>query len=178
MLDASDSYGSSWASLSGADFVHQLINNALAEQHKQHKQQPQHVEQPGAPHTRQKQQQQQQQPLAGAHGCSLYTHPQLEQALDNKSLIVDLAPRVRTLAGWLVAGRNNHACFAGCRSFTSTGYGVVFMPACCLWCCLWLLCVPANTRNTQVLYQDEPLVQLLVSCQAHNYLEFKLVEGK
>lgn len=30
----------------------------------------------------------------------------------------------------------------------------------------------------QVLYQDEPLVQLLVSCQAHNYLEFKLVEGK
>jgi len=30
----------------------------------------------------------------------------------------------------------------------------------------------------QVMYQDEPLVQLLVSCQAHNYLEFKLVEGK
>lgn len=30
----------------------------------------------------------------------------------------------------------------------------------------------------QVLYQDEALVQLLVSCQAHNYLEFKLVEGK
>jgi hypothetical protein len=30
----------------------------------------------------------------------------------------------------------------------------------------------------QVLYQDEPLVHLLVSCQAHNYLEFKLVDGK
>lgn len=37
-------------------------------------------------------------------------------------------------------------------------------------CCAVVLC--------QVLYQDEPLVQLLVSCQAHNYLEFKLVEGK
>jgi hypothetical protein len=30
----------------------------------------------------------------------------------------------------------------------------------------------------QVLYQDEPLVHLLVSCNAHNYLEFKLVEGQ
>lgn len=30
----------------------------------------------------------------------------------------------------------------------------------------------------QVLYQDEALVQLLVACQAHNYLEFKLVEGR
>lgn len=30
----------------------------------------------------------------------------------------------------------------------------------------------------QVLYQDESLVHLLVSCQAHNYLEFKLVDGK
>jgi hypothetical protein len=26
--------------------------------------------------------------------CSIYTHPSLEQALDNKGLIIDLAPRV------------------------------------------------------------------------------------
>jgi hypothetical protein len=30
----------------------------------------------------------------------------------------------------------------------------------------------------QVLYQDEAMVGLLVACQAHNYLEFKLIEGR
>lgn len=30
----------------------------------------------------------------------------------------------------------------------------------------------------QVLYQDECMVELLVFCQAHNYLEFKLIEGR
>jgi hypothetical protein len=38
--------------------------------------------------------QQQQQQLAGVEGCSLYTHPSLDKALDNKGLIIDLAPRV------------------------------------------------------------------------------------
>jgi hypothetical protein len=30
----------------------------------------------------------------------------------------------------------------------------------------------------QVLYQGEAMVDLLVACQAHNYLEFKLIEGR
>lgn len=38
--------------------------------------------------------------------------------------------------------------------------------------------VPCWLCLLQVVYQDESLVQLLVSCQAHNYLEFKLVEGR
>jgi hypothetical protein len=35
-----------------------------------------------------------------------------------------------------------------------------------------LLCWP------QVLYQGEGMVELLVACQAHHYLEFKLIEGR
>jgi hypothetical protein len=74
VLDAAESYGSSWASLSGADFVHQALNSSLQQA------------QPGPG---------QQQQLGGLQDCSVYTHPRLEAALDNKGLIIDLAPRVR-----------------------------------------------------------------------------------
>lgn len=109
LLDAADTYGSSWASLSGPDFVHQLISSSLAHGHAQ--QQPQahkHAQQqpqaqasdtdaaPSPLHNGSERavRQQLQLALAGAQGCSLYTHPSLEQALDNKGLIIDLAPRV------------------------------------------------------------------------------------
>ena len=36
-------------------------------------------------------------------------------------------------------------------------------------------CVRAHR---QVLYQGEPLVDLLVAARAHHYLEFKLVDGR
>jgi hypothetical protein len=39
-------------------------------------------------------------------------------------------------------------------------------------------CAGLRVCAQQVLYQDEPLVQLLVSLKAHHYIEFKLVEGK
>lgn len=77
VLDAAESYGSSWASLSGADFVHQALNKSLQQA------------QPASG---------QQQQLDGLQDCSLYTHPRLEAALDNKGLIIDLAPRVRGAA--------------------------------------------------------------------------------
>ncbi|WIA12964.1 hypothetical protein OEZ85_006578 [Tetradesmus obliquus] len=139
LLDSTESYGGSWATLSGPDYVHSLINRQLQHQlsAKQQQQQQQQQEQ-------QEQQQRQRaapspdgagsscssmssialqavQPLAGVSGVSLYTHADVEPALENKQLLMDLAPRV--------------------------------------------------------LYQDEPLVDLLVACQAHHYLEFKLVEG-
>ncbi|WIA33109.1 hypothetical protein OEZ86_006262 [Tetradesmus obliquus] len=136
LLDSTESYGGSWATLSGPDYVHSLINRQLQHQlsDKQQQQQQQQAQQ---------EQQQQHgapspdgagssssvgsialqavQPLAGVSGVSLYTHADVKQALENKQLLMDLAPRV--------------------------------------------------------LYQDEPLVDLLVACQAHHYLEFKLVEG-
>lgn len=103
MLDPEESYGSSWASLSGTDFVHQLLNKSV-QAHRNDQQQTQahaaaahgvtagQAERGDAAGSIAVQQQQQ---LAGVEGCSLYTHPSLEKALDNKGLIIDLAPRVR-----------------------------------------------------------------------------------
>jgi hypothetical protein len=102
VLDAEESYGSSWASLSGTDFVHNLLNNSLEGQHNEQQQRQAHAAalhgstadtpEPGDSAGRIAVQQQQQ--LAGVQGCSLYTHASLEKALDNKGLIIDLAPRV------------------------------------------------------------------------------------
>lgn len=102
MLDAADSYGTSWASLSGADFVHAIINRGLAaaDVHSQQAQQtcssPTNTAADDSACTSRNSVsiRQQQQQLEGVHGCSLYTHPKLEEALADKSLIVDLAPRV------------------------------------------------------------------------------------
>lgn len=109
LLDSTESYGASWATLSGSDFVHTLINRQLQRQQQQHseQQQPQQQEPEGP----QKQQQQlpgavrialqQLEQLHGVHGCSLFTHPQVEEALADKGLLIDLAPKV---------SRHNHTC--------------------------------------------------------------------
>lgn len=108
MLDPADSYGSTWASLSGADFVHKFLRSSLSSHIGGHQQQPtaDAQQQSGATgdacstavgqqdSSTGQQQQQQQQDLKIVQDCSIYMHPSLEQALDNKGLIIDLAPRV------------------------------------------------------------------------------------
>jgi hypothetical protein len=124
VLDAEESYGSSWASLSGTDFVHNLLNNSLEGQHNEQQQRQAHAAaphgttadtpEPGDSAGRIAVQQQQQ--LAGVQGCSLYTHAGLEKALDNKGLIIDLAPRVSV---HIMADTNSGVAL---RFFCSPGY--------------------------------------------------------
>lgn len=112
VLDPADTYGSSWASLSGADFVNQLINASLSHEHQQQQQQ---QEQPNAETTHAVEHDgssivvEQLQQLAGAQDCSLYTHPSLDQALENKGIIIDLAPRVSVEAASLPSCITHHA---------------------------------------------------------------------
>lgn len=107
LLDSTESYGGSWASLSGPDYVHSLVSRQLEHQLSVKQQQQQ----------KEKQHQQEQQdapsrhndgsssaacrialhavqPHAGVSGVSLYTYPEVEQALENKQLLIDLAPKV------------------------------------------------------------------------------------
>lgn len=112
VLDPADTYGTSWASLSGADFVNQLINASLSHEHQQQQQQ---QEQPNAETTHAVEHDgssivvEQLQQLAGAQDCSLYTHPSLDQALENKGIIIDLAPRVSVEAASLPSCITHHA---------------------------------------------------------------------
>lgn len=119
VLDAADSYGASWSSLSGTDFVHHLMNRHL----ERGSQSPLHSD---AAHALQNQELAQQQtasatpttvppqnadtqddrhpalvqmhsvrPLVNLCGsAALYMHATVEQLLENRQLIIDLAPRV------------------------------------------------------------------------------------
>eukprot|EP00878_Enallax_costatus_P021007 GHUV01022224.1.p1 GENE.GHUV01022224.1~~GHUV01022224.1.p1 ORF type:complete len:170 (+),score=48.11 GHUV01022224.1:431-940(+) len=131
VLDAADSYGASWSSLNGADFVHNLLNRQLEQpppqpnpdDAAQSKTTPERVQQH---QTRSSAAPAAAAPQSGAtqdsklmHGnnadvfalhpvrpfvslCSsaaLYTHPEVEKVLENKQLIIDLAPKVRHQSG-------------------------------------------------------------------------------
>jgi RAB protein geranylgeranyltransferase component A len=104
LLDSTESYGGSWASLSGPDYVHGLINRQLEHQlFLQQQQEQQQEQQQGAARPDEdgsssaacRVMLRAVQPLEGASGVSLYTHPDVEQALENKQLLMDLAPKVR-----------------------------------------------------------------------------------
>jgi RAB protein geranylgeranyltransferase component A len=102
LLDSTESYGGSWATLSGPDYVHSIITRHLEHQLAAKQQQQQdapHQECAGSSSSSSSTASsialRAVQPLAGASGVSLYTHPDVEQALENKQLLMDLAPRVR-----------------------------------------------------------------------------------
>jgi RAB protein geranylgeranyltransferase component A len=102
LLDSTESFGGSWASLSGPDYVHGLINRQLEHQLSLTQQQEQQEQQQGAARPDEdgsssaacRVMLRAVQPLEGASGVSLYTHPDVEQALENKQLLMDLAPKV------------------------------------------------------------------------------------
>lgn len=122
VLDAADSYGASWSSLSGQDHVHCLVNRHLEQQQLQGQQDQSETGAAGASQIDQGQAAQpadaqrtanadstlshvQQspttvelktvQPYGSLHGSvALYTHPEVDAALANKQLIIDLAPKV------------------------------------------------------------------------------------
>jgi RAB protein geranylgeranyltransferase component A len=105
LLDSTESYGGSWASLSGPDYVHSLINRHLEHQLslKQHKEQQEQQQGAASPDDADRSSSaacrialRAVQPLEGVSGVALYTHPEVEAALENKQLLMDLAPKV----GW------------------------------------------------------------------------------
>lgn len=190
MLDPADSYGSTWASLSGADFVHKLLNSSLSRQNDPddvHQQQPAADSQQqsgakgaagstavGLQDSTADQQQQQQQLLHGVQDCSIYTHPSLEQALDNKSLIIDLAPRVSwglgkgggagldEIGSTLQSHGNIVMRSCGgleCESAPCTAAAAVLCNRCCTrmsrWCICWCPAMHTTTWSSSWLRASE-----------------------
>jgi hypothetical protein len=164
LLDSTESYGGSWASLSGPDYVHGLINRQLeyqlsAKQQQQQQQQQQGQQQQDAPSQEGAGSSSSEHcsialhavhPLLGASGVSLYTHPDVEQALENKHLLMDLAPRVRA-SSCVATGKCRHTwqccaqrackaapCNAGCRAYSTHGPS----PACTLFSVSSCICLP------------------------------------
>jgi hypothetical protein len=106
LLDAHDAYGGSWASLSGGDFVHSLLNTSLRakQQHQQGEGDGTSIRQAPADVSAACTVVQQDAPLARAQHAATLVKPQLQEALQDRGLIVDLTPRVRARVGsWCVA---------------------------------------------------------------------------
>lgn len=93
-----------------------------------------------------------------------------------RGYILDLAPKVRLLLAFAISQqRQTSLCTA---AGDEAGHLPVHAATSSPLSLQLLNTVNANTLHTQVLYQSEPMVDVLVNTRAHNYLEFKAVDGR